>query len=171
MAPPTGGGGHIGGTPSGRQVVSKLGTMMDESKGLLTGEVVASDEGGNEHGADGAARALSSIQGAIPSHVWQLLQQAGEEAAQRLNELLSSPSFHKQKTSDQVRLIELALVRAYGLPVRRQISVELSSKDGDAIAASLSSLADRLPERNAARERRQGRRRRSSPPEGGDTGE
>ena len=84
---------------------------------------------------------------AIPDHVWQVLQQAGDKAAQRLLELLEAASFSKLAPTAQARVIELALTRAYGLPVRRSVNVDLSSSDADAVAASLAALTDALPER------------------------
>ncbi len=90
----------------------------------------------------------------IPAHVWATLQEAGEEAAQRLLELLRSPSFKSYAPTAQKALIELALTRAYGLPVRRSVNVDLSTEDSDAIAASLIDLREALPERQ--RQGRQG---------------
>lgn len=85
--------------------------------------------------------------GDIPAHVWALLQEAGEEAAQRLVELLQPQRFNGLAGSVQRALLDLALTRAYGLPVRRSVSVSLSSDDADAVAASLVALRDSLPER------------------------
>lgn len=82
----------------------------------------------------------------IPSHVWSILQEAGELAAVKLRDLLASPRFSAYTPSAQKALIELAMTRAYGLPVKRSLSVNLASDDADAIAASLMSLSDRLPE-------------------------
>jgi hypothetical protein len=83
----------------------------------------------------------------IPAHVWELLSEAGELAAERLRDILRSPRFKSFRPSEQRALIDLALTRAYGLPVRRSLSVSLSSSDTDAIAASLMGLQDALPER------------------------
>lgn len=90
----------------------------------------------------------------IPPHVWQMLQQAGELAAGRLVQIIQSPKFEHYAPSAQRGLIELALTRAYGLPIRKALNVNLSSSDADAVAASLSDLASNLPEtaRNAVRE-------------------
>ncbi len=84
--------------------------------------------------------------GDIPPHVWSLLQQAGEAAAGRLRDLLKSPDFASYAPTAKARLIELALVRAYGLPIRRAVTVNLS---GDDVAKSLAELSDMLPERQA----------------------
>lgn len=86
----------------------------------------------------------------IPLAVWALLQEAGELAAERLRDLLASPRFASFRPAEQRALIDLALTRAYGLPVRRSLSVSLSSSDTDAIAASLIGLQDALPERSGA---------------------
>jgi hypothetical protein len=90
----------------------------------------------------------------IPPHVWNLLQQAGELAAQRLVQIIQSPRFTSYAPSAQRGLIELALTRAYGLPVRKALNLNLSSSDADAVAASLADLAGNLPEtaRQAVRE-------------------
>jgi len=89
----------------------------------------------------------------VPAHVWRTLQAAGEEAAQRLLSILRSPQFASYAPTAQKALIELALTRAYGLPVRRSIEVNLSTDDADAVAASLASLRDALPERQSGRTR------------------
>ena len=96
---------------------------------------------------DDASDVPAAPQEGIPAHVWQTLQEAGEEAAQRLLELLQPPRFNKLAGSVQRALLDLALTRAYGLPIRRAVSVNLTSDDADAVAASLASLADSLPER------------------------
>ena len=85
----------------------------------------------------------------IPSHVWALLQEAGEEAAARLVELMQPVRFNKLPATVQRALLDLALTRAYGLPVRRSVAVNLSTSDADAVAASLVELRDSLPERRA----------------------
>lgn len=82
----------------------------------------------------------------IPPHVWSLLQEAGEAAAQRLVELLTSPAFKSYSPQAQRGLIELALTRAYGLPVKRALNLNLSTSDADAVAMSLADLAANLPE-------------------------
>lgn len=89
----------------------------------------------------------------IPADVWALLQDAGALAAERLRDMLASPRFAKFPVTAQRALIELALTRAYGLPVRRSVSVNLSSTDADAIAASLVDLHNGLPERQSAAHR------------------
>lgn len=86
---------------------------------------------------------------AIPPHVWETLQNAGEEAARRLYDLLRSPRFANYSPSAQARLIELGLTRAYGLPVRRSIDLKLTSDDADAVAQSLIDLGASLPERKS----------------------
>jgi hypothetical protein len=96
----------------------------------------------------------SSLGADIPPHVWTMLQQAGELAAARLVQVLQSPRFAAYSPAAQRGLIELALVRAYGLPVRKALNVNLSTSDSDAVAASLADLAANLPEnaRSAVRE-------------------
>jgi hypothetical protein len=98
------------------------------------------------HKAETVATGADLAEG-IPPHVWALLSEAGELAAERLRDLLASPRFATFRASEQRALIDLALTRAYGLPVRRSLSVSLSSGDTDAIAASLIGLQEALPER------------------------
>lgn len=84
-----------------------------------------------------------------PERVWTMLQEAGEEAARLLLAELQSPAFKSYSGAVKRALIDLALTRAYGLPVRRSIDVNLTSNDADAVAASLIALTDALPERAA----------------------
>ena len=90
--------------------------------------------------------------GTIPDHVWRLLGSAGEAAAVRLQHMLTD---HDQwaalKQGERLRLVELAMNRAYGPPVKRE--VKLTGKlDADAVQASLSRLSDAmdLPEYRGA---------------------
>ncbi|MDJ0828135.1 MAG: hypothetical protein QNJ16_21885 [Rhodobacter sp.] len=92
------------------------------------------------------APVTTSPGGDIPPHVWSLLQEAGEAAAEKLLAILTSPTFSTYAPTAQARLIELAMTRAYGLPVRRSVNVELSSDDADAVAASIAALRGSLPE-------------------------
>lgn len=89
----------------------------------------------------------------IPPHVWAMLQEAGEVAASRLVTILKSQAFMTYAPTAQKALIELALTRAYGLPVRKALNVNLSTSDADAVAASLADLAQALPEHAAGRVR------------------
>lgn len=100
-----------------------------------------------ESGLDGVI--VPPSEAGVPKHVWDLLQKAGEAAAFRLNEILQSPKFAKYPPTAQKALIELALTRAYGLPVRKAVTVMLSSSDSDAVAKSLSELTSALPEMRA----------------------
>jgi len=84
---------------------------------------------------------------AIPDHVWQTLQDAGSAASERLLALLTGKSFERLKAGDQARLIQLALDRAYGPPVKASMSLQLSGSVSDAVAESLGRLASHdLPE-------------------------
>ncbi len=83
----------------------------------------------------------------IPPHVWALLQEAGAKAAERLRDILGSQAFNSYAPTAKARLIELAMTRAYGLPVKRSVNLSLSSDDADAVASSLAGLTDALPER------------------------
>ncbi len=95
--------------------------------------------------ADLDGMALPPSEG-VPAHVWPLLQQAGEAAAMRLVAIIRSASFMRMAPTAQKSFIELALTRAYGLPIKKAIQVNLSSKDSDAVSASLNALIGDLPE-------------------------
>ena len=102
----------------------------------------------------------------IPAHVWALLQEAGEIAAQRLLEELQSAAFSRLKPGDKARLIELALTRSYGPPIKREMTLSLSGTVSDAVAESLGRLASSdIPEMR----RQGGQERRKTPSEGHDT--
>ena len=111
------------------------------SRGAALVEIIQPD--------DDKAASMAQQAPDIPPHVWQMLQTAGEEAAAQLLELLRSPKFKTFRPSEQRSLIDLALTRAYGLPVKRSINVDLTSTDADAVAASLLGLHDQLPERRS----------------------
>lgn len=83
----------------------------------------------------------------VPAHVWTTLQAAGERAADKLLDMLSSKKFDRLRPSEQARLVELALNRAYGPPIKREMSLTLTGNVSDAVAASLATLsATDLPE-------------------------
>ena len=99
----------------------------------------------------------------IPPAAWAALQEAGVAAAERLRDMLASKAFERLKAGDKARLIELALTRAYGPPIKREMTLSLSGNVSDAVAASLSRLAAAdLPEL---------RNRRSAPAEGDGSGQ
>lgn len=56
----------------------------------------------------------------IPQEVWDLILENGELATRRLNEILTSPRFHRLRAGDQAKLIALAQNRAYGLPATQK---------------------------------------------------
>lgn len=85
----------------------------------------------------------------IPADVWQMIQENGRIATERLNEILTSPRFMRLKAGDQAKLIALAQSRAYGNPktsgageAKRRVG------RGDVVADELHKLAYRatLPE-------------------------
>jgi hypothetical protein len=93
----------------------------------------------------------------MPDAVWHLLQGAGVTAANRLQDMLKPIAFKALASKDKMRLIELALSRAYGRPdagVKRSVQVNLSATGADAVAASLErlSIATDLPEYRGASE-------------------
>lgn len=86
-------------------------------------------------------------QGSIPPETWALIQKAGHRAAEALSDLLDPKSLEKLKPGDKLRALELAFARAYGPPIKREVSVTLSGDVSDAVSASLAGLAARdLPE-------------------------
>jgi hypothetical protein len=52
----------------------------------------------------------------IPDEIWLMLQDCGEKAAEHLYRLLHDPIFEKRKLHEQIRIIELAMLRSYGAP-------------------------------------------------------
>lgn len=85
----------------------------------------------------------------VPDDVWQVMQENGRQATQRLQELLTSARFHRLKTSDQARLIALAQERAYGKPdpgVKRSVKVHAHVSDATALALAKAADRTRLPE-------------------------
>jgi hypothetical protein len=87
----------------------------------------------------------------IPAHVWEVLQECGEEAAYRLRELLQSEKFNKLGASNQAQLIRLGFEYVYGkpeTPTKQKVSTKLTGDQADAVAASLANLAGnaQLPE-------------------------
>lgn len=86
----------------------------------------------------------------IPSDVWNLIQENGRLATERLNSLLSSPRFARYKVADQAKLIAMAQDRAYGKARTNSAAVEAKRRGGmfDATAEAMSELSRRaqLPE-------------------------
>ena len=83
----------------------------------------------------------------IPADVWNLIQESGRVATERLHELLVSTRFTRLRSSDQARLIKLAQDRAYGAPANSK-SEQKNSAYIDVTAEELGSIADKseLPE-------------------------
>ena len=75
----------------------------------------------------------------IPKDVWDMIQDNGRVATQRLNELLNSPRFHRLRAGEQAKLIQLAQDRAYGRPeqgqkrITKTVSHELSDETARAL--------------------------------------
>lgn len=85
--------------------------------------------------------------GSVPEHVAAVFMQVAEKAADRLNHMVSDDKvWRAMKPSEQKALIELVFLRAYGAPINRSLSVELTSDDADAVAKSLVAMHERLPE-------------------------
>lgn len=85
--------------------------------------------------------------GSIPPETAALLRKAGHAAAEALADWLEPHKLAKLKPGERIRLVELALTRAFGPPVKREVSVTLSGDVSDAVSASLAALSARdLPE-------------------------
>ena len=85
----------------------------------------------------------------IPAHVWRKLSACGEKAAERLQEMLASKNFHQLRGSDKTALIRMAFEYAYGkpdAPLKRSVSLNLSSDNTDAIQAAMTKLANAAPD-------------------------
>ena len=52
----------------------------------------------------------------IPDDVWLQIQECGEKAAFHLHRLLNDANFERRKIHEQIRVIELAMLRSYGAP-------------------------------------------------------
>lgn len=139
--------------PRRKPNLGKESGEFDTARNAAIDGVVMSDD---DNATQDAAQALQAQSSHIPPSVWQTLQDAGQIAAEKLLALLNNATFDTLAPRDKRALIELALTRAYGLPVKREVSVSLSSSDGDAVAASLAALSARvtLPEYAPSRARR-----------------
>lgn len=90
----------------------------------------------------------------IPPIVWEILQEAGDVASQRLLDLISDDvKFSRLSTKDQIKLIEMAFNRAYGLPdspMKKNVHLHLDKDDKGASVNMLDELAHKamrqLPE-------------------------
>ena len=84
----------------------------------------------------------------IPMHVWDLIQENGEIATEKLNQILLSPRFLRIRPGDQAKLIALAQNRAYGTPKQNKVDPRRSTGLIDVTARELQDLASRtmLPE-------------------------
>ena len=85
----------------------------------------------------------------MPADVWELVQENGRLATERLNELLLSSKFPRMKASDQAKLIALAQDRAYGKPISNRFDANKRRGGvGDVTQRELNALVARttLPE-------------------------
>lgn len=85
----------------------------------------------------------------IPKETWDLMQENGKIATERLYEALTSPSFSRMRAGDKAKLIALAQNRAYGMPKAAR-AADNKRRGGftDMTAKELGNLAHRatLPE-------------------------
>ena len=86
----------------------------------------------------------------IPADVWNLIQENGRLATERLNEILSSPRFARLRPGDQAKLITLGQNRAYGQARTNNAAANNKRRvsASDVTATELRDLANRstLPE-------------------------
>jgi hypothetical protein len=102
-----------------------------------------------EETADGVVEVVSFKPDNISQEVWDLIQENGELATRRLNEILVGPRFHRLRAGDQAKLIALAQNRAYGMPLTNNVDKSKTrTGTGDVTQAELNKLAGRaaLPE-------------------------
>lgn len=122
--------------------------MKRQTKRGGTGSRIVTRESEPQHlqvlpGEDAPAQAL----GTVPDHVKAVFLQAAELAADRLLATMADDKgWQAMRPADQKAFIELAFLRAWGAPVSKSLSVELSSSDADAVAASLAGMHAALPE-------------------------
>lgn len=84
----------------------------------------------------------------MPADVWELVQENGRVATERLHEILTSERFKRLRSSDQARLIKLAQDRAYGIPAASKPAGGGKNQIIDMTSEQMRQLADRsrLPE-------------------------
>lgn len=98
-----------------------------------------------------AAEALTYIgkPDEMPADVWEMVQENGRLATERLHEILSSERFKRYRPADQAKLIKLAQDRAYGVPSQSKSGAD-KSKGGviDMTSEEMRAIASRasLPE-------------------------
>lgn len=84
----------------------------------------------------------------MPADVWELVQENGRVATERLHEILTSERFKRLRPGDQAKLIKLAQDRAYGLPTSAKPANNKAGAVIDMSSEEMRQLADksRLPE-------------------------
>lgn len=82
----------------------------------------------------------------IDSETWDLIQETGKLATERLYEILASPRFLRLRAGDQAKVIKIAQDRAFGVPTSNRESTKRPIID--ITAKALTDLARRaaLPE-------------------------
>ncbi len=111
--------------------------------------VIAQAKQVNDATVEGEVEAMDFRPDHIDADTWELMQENGRMATERLNEILLSPKFMRLKPSDQARFIKLAQDRAFGVPVTHKVdNTGRGGKFNDVTAATLRQLVDRtsLPE-------------------------
>lgn len=84
----------------------------------------------------------------MPADVWELVQENGRVATERLHEILTSERFKRLRASDQAKLIKLAQDRAYGVPTASRASDKKGGPVIDMTSEEMRAIANRakLPE-------------------------
>ncbi len=124
-------------------MASKLTQLLSEGAAVQEQRTVEVENMANDTIAlEGEVERLDSRPDDITAEVWDLMQENGELATQRLNEILTSTRFLRLRASDQAKLIALAQNRAYGSP--KQNRDNENRRGGKLIDATASELGDLL---------------------------
>ena len=91
----------------------------------------------------------------LPEDVAQLLAKAGVLAAKHLVHILSDPKeLARHPLAAQRAILDLAITRAYGLPIRKSVTVNLSTSEADAVTQSLQELSSNISPKSKHLKRR-----------------
>ena len=126
-------------------MASKLTALLNEGAAVQEMRTLKAEDA---VALEGEVERMDSRPDDISAEVWDMIQENGELATTRLNEILSSPRFLRIRASDQAKLIALAQNRAYGSPKQNRADNKRSGKLVDVTAHELGELAQRatLPE-------------------------
>lgn len=125
-----------------------MATMLEK---IEAGKRAAEDKARQNQDAtliEGEVERMDAKPDDIPADVWDVIQDNGRVATDRLHEILVSPRFTRLRAGDQAKLIALAQNRAYGSPKQNRVDPRKSGALVDITADELRVLANRtsLPE-------------------------